>query len=210
MKTMEALVELLGVPESLIAKLKETDRVVLVASNPNIRRGHVRQAKITPHSLVFSFNKCRQIQKLPLNASHYLVHRYGVRDKHYFGYPHKLRVRLFERFARETNTLLLDGEATPGDGKNVHHIPLPKNLSLLEGYPFETLPERGGASTGFYMIALLAELKQAMDLKFSIALIGFTDGGGGRQWSGHAWEFERRMTARLNPDMIQVFPKKRT
>lgn len=210
MKTMEETVDRLGVPESLIARLKTTDRVVLVASNPNISRRHVRQAQITPHSLVFSFNKCRQIQKLPFNASHYLVHRYGVRDKHYFGYPHKLRVRLFERFARDTSTLLLGGEAKSADGNRVHGIPLLENLSLLEGYPYETLPERGGASTGFYMIALLAELKQAMDLKFSLALVGFTDGGGGRQWSGHAWEFERRMTARLNPDMIQVFPEKRT
>ncbi|WP_110643226.1 hypothetical protein [Salinicola sp. CPA57] len=210
MKTTDALAESLGVPESLIARLKATDRVVLVASNPNITRRHIRQAQITPRSLVFSFNKCRQLHKLPFDTSHYLVHRYGVRDKHYFGYPHKLRVRLFERFARDTTTLLLDGQAEPADGKHVYGIPMLGKLSLLENYPFDTLPERGGASTGFYMIALLAELKTALGLDFSMTLIGFTDGGGGRQWYGHAWAFERQMTARLNPEMIEVFPKKQT
>ncbi|WP_110654251.1 hypothetical protein [Salinicola halimionae] len=208
MKMMEDPTALSIAPGSLLHKLKETTRVVLVASNPNITQKHIRQAAITSDCLIFSFNKCRQLYKLPLKANHCFVHRYGIRKQSFFGFPHKLRIRVFKKLARDTETFLLDGDVGSIEKGNIHFIPMTRNLSLLEDYPFDDLPDRGGASTGFYMIALLMDLKAALELDFTVSLIGFTEGGGGRQWYGHAWKFERQATARLNFETIPVYPKK--
>ncbi|WFF41108.1 hypothetical protein EVC62_06105 [Salinicola endophyticus] len=201
-------------PEKLLNMLTATQRVVLVASNPNIRRRHVKSAGITPDSVVFSFNKCRQLHKLPFDTHHCLIHRYGyktengVREEEVPGYPHKLRVRLFELFAKSSAAFVLGGEGDVG-GEGVSRIPMINSLNLLKEYPFEALPERGGVSSGFYMIALLEELKRNLGLDFTIVLLGFTEGGGGRQWYGHAWDFERRMTAQLEGlEKIDVTSKK--
>lgn len=209
MKMTEGSDTLFGTSERLLHKLRNTKRVVLVASNPNITKKHIRQANITPDCLVFSFNKCRQLHKLPFKTNHCLVHRYGIKDNKFYGYPHKLRVRIFEKLTKSTETFLLDGERDSVRAEGTYHIPMIRNLPLLENYPFDTLPDRGGASSGFYMIALLMALKETLKLDFTVTLLGFTDNGGGRQWYGHAWEFERQATARLNLETIHVFPKKR-
>ncbi|WP_189443629.1 hypothetical protein [Salinicola rhizosphaerae] len=192
------------VPESLIDKLRAVDRVVLVASNPDVSRRHVRRAGITPRSLVLSFNKCGLLYRLPWNTSHVFVHRFGIRKQRFFGYPQRWKVALFKRLARESETFLLGGEAPATTAENVHWIPMRGDLALLDGYPFDELPERGGASTGFYMIALLIEIRTALDLDFDIVLVGFSDGGGGKQWYGHAWAFEREAVARHGLRVIEA------
>lgn len=177
---------------SFISLLSKAQKIILIANNHNIKKHHIKQAKAEKHDIFVSFNKCKKIHLLKGKHHHIFVHRYSSSDQAFFGHPHKLRLKALPLLARKS-IILLGGDNKPTkQGKsNTLYLPINNNLPALKGYPFTLLPDNGGASTGFYFIALLDHLKSTYKLNFQIILIGFSEDSK-NHWQGHAWDYERQ------------------
>lgn len=196
-------------PEALLLRLQEADRVVLLANNPAITADDVEAIALGPRDVVVTFNTCIKSTLLSNRWTNVLVHGFNEPDRYFFGLPCRPEVQAALHAPGSHNFTLLMGctgdiSPLPQVGLLWARFPLP----IIDNYPVYRPDGKlfAGPTTGFSTLLLFDWLRREGGYPYQLLTLGFSNEAG-KLWRGHAWSYEREWLQGAEVTVVPLLPQ---